>query len=416
MVKKNKRKRVFLIGIPHFNWKLLRLMIESKKFKNFEKLTKEGSYGEIVPQEDVCSSPVEFTSMITGVKKEKHSIGYGEYSDKEYIESGKLYTRLDIKTKTIWEIAIENGKKVGIYHWLLTWPPKKINGFMVTDRLSQDENKTYPPELKRILWEEYPPEPDFFDPRAVLMLIKKYDADLFLGMEERTHGPIHTFWECVESDKMEEEREKLFNYFKYVESFLGKAQEEFPEATIIVVSDSGMRVREYPIFTLGNETIELSTKLNISLQFYAVDIYPPHLPKAKPTFYLPGKTQKEKERIKKILSEIKYKNGKNFIKNIVWNGDYLSFSYVFHPSFVGDKCNWLNIILPNGEDFKIWVTKQTGAPYPKGGVFIACGPSIKKDFQIGRVDVIDIAPTVLHLLDLPIPEYMEGRILMEMMK
>ncbi len=72
MMEKNERKRVFIIGIPHFNWKLLKLMAKSRKFKGFKKLLKGGSYGKIVPQESKCSTPVEFTCMTTGVKKEKH--------------------------------------------------------------------------------------------------------------------------------------------------------------------------------------------------------------------------------------------------------------------------------------------------------------------------------------------------------
>ncbi len=410
-----KRKRVFVIGIPHLNWKLLDLMIKSGKFKGFERLIKDGSFGKIVPQEDKCSSPVEFTSMITGVKKEKHSIGHGEHSDKEYIENGRLYTRLDIKTKTIWEIALENKRKVGLYHWLLTWPPKKIKGFMVTGRLSQDGNKTYPKKLRKVLEYSDPDSPDFFDHRAALMLIKKYDIDLFLGMEERAHGPIHIFWEDVESDKIEE-KESFFNYFKYMDLFLGKILEEFQDATIIIVSDSGMKLRDYPIYTVGNEIIELSGKLGIDLQFYAMDIYPPCEPKAKPVFHIPGKTQEEKERMKTILSGIKYKDGKKFIKDIIWKYDDFSFSFNFYPSFIDDKCGWINLVLPNGEDFRIWVIKQTGASLPIGGVFIAKGPLIKEDFDVGQVNTIDISPTVLYLLGLSIPENIEGNILGEMLR
>lgn len=419
---RNPRNRVFVIGVPHLDWKLVKLMEKEGRLENLNKLIKDGSYGEVVPQETVCSTPIEFTSAVTGVKKEEHSIGYGKHSDGEYIEGGRLYTRLDIKAKPIWDIALKHKKRVGIYQWLLTWPPKKINGFMVTGRTSQDENKTYPKELKDILWFDYPPEPDYFDPDAVMMLLKIYDVDLFLGMEERTHGPIHILWECVEPGKtkdqkrLKEMRKELFGYFKYLDKFLGKVQEEFPNATVMIVSDSGNRSREYPIYTLGNETIELSKKLNIDLQFYATDIYPPHLPKAKPTFHLPKKSQEEKERIGNILSKITYKNGERFIKDIVWKGDNLSFSFNFHPSFIDDKCNWINLVLPNDEDFKIWVIRQTGASHPNGGVFIVKGPLIKENYDVGKVDVLDIAPTILFLLGLPIPENMEGRFLSEMIK
>lgn len=388
-------------------------------FENLTSLKKEGSYGDIVPQETLCSTPIEFTSVITGVRKEKHSIGYGEHSDREYIDKGKLYTRLDIKAKTVWEMVLDNKKRVGMYQWLLTWPPKKINGFMVTGRASQDENKTYPKELKDILWLDYPSEPDFLDPDAAMMLIKTYDVDLFLGMEERIHGPIHIFWECVDStddkdERLNHMRKEFLEYFNYLDKFIGRLKKEFSDATLLIVSDSGNRLREYPIYTLGNETIELSKKLDIDLQFYATDIYPSHLPKAKPTFYLPGKSQREKQRISDILNNIMYKNGEHFIKDISWDGYNLSFSFNFHPDYIGDKCNWINLVLPDGEDFRIWVIRQTGASYPKGGVFIAKGPLIKENYNLGEVDILDIAPTLLHLLSIPVPKNMDGNPLKEM--
>lgn len=416
------RDRVFVIGVPHLDWKLVKLMEREGKIKNLSRLIKEGSYGEIVPRETVCSTPIEFTSIVTGVSKEKHSIGYGKHSDREYIENGKLYTRKDIKSKTIWDIASKHKKRVGIYQWLLTWPPKKINGFMVTGRGGQGENTTYPKTLKEILWLDYPPEPHFFDKDAALMLIKVYDVDLFLGMEERVHGPIHILWECIEPDvvkdekRLKEMREELFGYFEHIDVFLERIQEEYPNATIMIVSDSSNRLREYPIYTLGNETIELTKRLGIDLQFYATDIYPPHLPKAKPTFHLPRKSQKEKEKITNVLSRITYKNGERFIKDIVWKGNDLSFSFNFHPRFVDGKCNWIELVLPNGEEFKIWVIRQTGASYPYGGVFIAKGPRIKENHNIGKVDILDVAPTILFLLNVPIPESIEGKFLKELIK
>ncbi len=45
------------------------------------------------------------------------------------------------------------------------------------------------------------------------------------------------------------------------------------------------------------------------------------------------------------------------------------------------------------------------------GVLIAAGPSLSKQDTIEGAGIIDIAPTVLYLLDEPIPSYMDGRLL-----
>jgi bisphosphoglycerate-independent phosphoglycerate mutase (AlkP superfamily) len=39
------------------------------------------------------------------------------------------------------------------------------------------------------------------------------------------------------------------------------------------------------------------------------------------------------------------------------------------------------------------------------------GPSIRKNFYVGEINTVDIAPTILHLLSVPIPKYMDGKIL-----
>jgi predicted AlkP superfamily phosphohydrolase/phosphomutase len=47
------------------------------------------------------------------------------------------------------------------------------------------------------------------------------------------------------------------------------------------------------------------------------------------------------------------------------------------------------------------------------GVLLAHGPDIKKGTNIGEACVYDIAPTVLHLLDLPVPAEMDGQVIKE---
>lgn len=50
------------------------------------------------------------------------------------------------------------------------------------------------------------------------------------------------------------------------------------------------------------------------------------------------------------------------------------------------------------------------------GIFMAYGPDIKRGVQIEGAAIVDIAPTVLHLMGLPVPDDMDGRSLTEIMK
>ncbi|MFH8086734.1 MAG: alkaline phosphatase family protein [Candidatus Aenigmatarchaeota archaeon] len=403
-------KKVILLGIPHLDWALLKFILREKTFRGFRKLFKNCWYGEIVPQHDPPSTPVEFTTIVTGVKKEYHKIGYGKYSDGEYVNRGRIYSRLDIKAKPIWELALEHGKSVGIYNWLLTWPAKRINGFMITGRTSQnEENKAYPgwlmAELKKLS------HPDFFDGHFAFSLIKEFDVDFFLGMEERAHGPSHEYWRAFEEGKKFAIK-KLINCFKEVDCFLSLCLEKLKDWVILIVSESGMKKREYPIYTLGNEIIDFFRKLNIGVQLYATDIYPPTLPKNTPAIYLPSKRKKRKKIIK-ILNSVRYKESdRPFIKNIKWVDDFLSFSFNFHPSYVKYRSGNFYLTLPNGEEFRMWVIKQTGSSNNTGGVFLMNSPKLEKK-NLNKVSTLDIAPTILKLLHLPVPKYMKGKVVVQ---
>ncbi|MGH8659860.1 MAG: alkaline phosphatase family protein [Gammaproteobacteria bacterium] len=50
------------------------------------------------------------------------------------------------------------------------------------------------------------------------------------------------------------------------------------------------------------------------------------------------------------------------------------------------------------------------------GIFIALGRELKASLQLTEVDILDIAPTVLYLLDLPLPADMDGKVLTQMLR
>jgi predicted AlkP superfamily phosphohydrolase/phosphomutase len=47
------------------------------------------------------------------------------------------------------------------------------------------------------------------------------------------------------------------------------------------------------------------------------------------------------------------------------------------------------------------------------GIFVAAGPDIRKGARILEARIVDVAPTVLYALDLPVPEDMDGRPLLD---
>lgn len=47
------------------------------------------------------------------------------------------------------------------------------------------------------------------------------------------------------------------------------------------------------------------------------------------------------------------------------------------------------------------------------GIFIAGGAGFRRGVALPQVDIVDLAPTIMHLLGEPVPRVMDGRVLAE---
>ena len=75
---------------------------------------------------------------------------------------------------------------------------------------------------------------------------------------------------------------------------------------------------------------------------------------------------------------------------------------------------------PNGTIFRghlRWENSEMvhSAEHRPEGILLALGPGIRKGAQVTGASIIDLAPTVLHLMGLPIPSYMDGKVLTELL-
>jgi arylsulfatase A-like enzyme len=49
------------------------------------------------------------------------------------------------------------------------------------------------------------------------------------------------------------------------------------------------------------------------------------------------------------------------------------------------------------------------------GIFLALGAGVRPGHRIDTARIIDLAPTILHLLGVPVPDDMDGRVLQEVL-
>ncbi len=130
------RTKVALIGIDGASWNLMGKLISMGMLPEFEKLVREGVSGPLASIQP-CISPAVWTSISTGFLPESHGI------------TNFNGTLDNVEKKGFWEILSATGYRVGIYRWLITWPPVEVNGFLVPNWLARDES-TYPPQLAHL--------------------------------------------------------------------------------------------------------------------------------------------------------------------------------------------------------------------------------------------------------------------------
>lgn len=64
----------------------------------------------------------------------------------------------------------------------------------------------------------------------------------------------------------------------------------------------------------------------------------------------------------------------------------------------------------------IFMKMGGGGQHRQNGIFLGYGPDVNNDGEVKNLKIRDIAPTLLYMYDLPIPQDMDGRVLQEIFK
>jgi predicted AlkP superfamily phosphohydrolase/phosphomutase len=125
--------QVVFFGLDGATWPIMDELIEADRIPAIQGLIETGARANLDVIDPVISPPL-WTSIATGRMPEVHGI-------KDFWASSK-----QVQSKRIWDIADEHGLISGVFGYLVTWPPEKTNGFLVPGWLAQDAS-TYPESL-----------------------------------------------------------------------------------------------------------------------------------------------------------------------------------------------------------------------------------------------------------------------------
>lgn len=116
---------------------------------------------------------------------------------------------------------------------------------------------------------------------------------------------------------------------------------------------------------------------------------------------------------------------KAYTKEELYHGDYVDkapdiiiswdmdkgYSYLSRPSFMSKNGLHIEKLSERFVEMSDYMLNRSGS-HRDEGIFIIAGKQIKTNANIDNVEIIDIAPTILYLLDVPIPNDMDGKVLL----
>ncbi|MFZ0546733.1 MAG: alkaline phosphatase family protein [Candidatus Promineifilaceae bacterium] len=130
--------------------------------------------------------------------------------------------------------------------------------------------------------------------------------------------------------------------------------------------------------------------------------------------------EEKRQQVLDALSELKDKNGRPLVTKIIlredtYHGPHAKYGPDIH--IIIDDYNMIAFPL-FATDNKI-ITQQIRGDsgcHRREGIFIAHGSVINQGERIDEANILDLAPTILHLLGQPVPRRMDGRVLSEIFR
>ena len=190
------RKKVFIISLDGATFDILRPLAQQGYMPNLARLIDQGLAAELESVIPPVTAPA-WTSFMTGKNPSKHGIfDFTRFNAEDY--SWSINNAQHIRSKTVWQILSEKGKRVFVLNLPYTYPPYEVNGILVSgwDAPSGEKAFTYPPSVAGEILEMFP------DYKANLwvseLLPRKSDAQfseltnrLTRGFEQGTKLALH---------------------------------------------------------------------------------------------------------------------------------------------------------------------------------------------------------------------------------
>lgn len=260
-------KKTVVIGLDGTPCSLIRKLTQHGVCPNVSRLLSAGSLLEMKSTHPAVSS-VAWTSFMTGKNPAKHGIfGFmdripGTY-DMYYPNSRH------IQGKPVWDILSQYNKRSVVINVPSTYPASEMNGILIAGFVAIDlARASFPASIVPVLKEMrykidvetqliHKSKDKLFDDlfltlekriRAILHFMKNEVWDLFIGIFTETDRLHHFFWEFMERN--DSRYSQLFlDYYKKIDAAIGKITENLDnDTTLILLSDHGFCTLQQEVY------------------------------------------------------------------------------------------------------------------------------------------------------------------------
>jgi predicted AlkP superfamily phosphohydrolase/phosphomutase len=432
--------------------------------KNLRHLMEQGVYGELESTIPPITVPA-WTSMMTG--KSPGTLGfYGFRNRANYSYDKLIFANAHyIKDDTVWDILSRERKRSIVIGVPQTYPPKPLNGCLIASFLTPDTRRqyTYPPELReevedlvgsymldvdnfrtdekdRLLRQIFDMTERRFRVAKHLMTAKPWDFFIVveIGLDRIHHG----FWKFFDKGHRKYEagsryEDAIKDYYLYLDRQVGEMLSMVGKDTgVMVVSDHGAQrmeggfcINEWLMhkgyLALGERPREMVPLSMDRIDWDRTTAWGEGGYYCRLFLNVKGREPRgtvERTRYDEVRDRLKRE-----LEGLTDDEGNCMGTRVFKPEEIYPVVNGIapDLIIYFG-DLR-WRSvgsvgigsihtfeNDTGpddANHSQHGIFIMGVPGMKARGRVSGLHIMDVAPTVLDLLGVSVPEDMEGKVL-----
>jgi len=456
-------KKVLVIGLDCAAPKIL---FEDMKgeLPNLGFLMEQGIYGSLTS----CHPPITIPGwlvMTTG--KDPGSLGlYGFRHRRGFsYDKGWIATSKAKKAKAVWDVAGDRGRPVCLVGVPPSYPPLPVNGSLISCFITPgvDREYTYPNQLQfeiENLVGEYLLDVQFRTEDRELLLDRLYEMtdkrfkvieyllkekpwEFFMFVEIGVDRVHHAFWKYYDKEHPKYEPGSKFegaipDYYRFVDQKIGRVMELIDDDTVVlVVSDHGAKgmrggfcinqwlidkgylvLKSKPdgVVNLDRAEIDWSKTKAWGWGGYYARIFFNVMGREPRGIIPPEDFEKEREALSEKLKKICDHTGR-VMDNRVYKPEELYSECKGDPPDLMvyfDDLYWRSIGTIGHNSLYVFEndTGPDDAVHDYDGIFILYDPKKKYSLKVEGANILDVAPTILHLMNLPRPDGMKGRVLL----